>query len=68
MTTTPKAPKHPAFDPEKASRELEAAGWTKERGFVWKSPWGACFRGPAYAYAVMLAVKDNALFPKVVFP
>jgi hypothetical protein len=41
---------------EKMQEELRAAGWTN-KGSVWKSPSGACFRGPFGAWKVMM---DNS--------
>lgn len=52
------------FDAEKAIAELEANGW-KRKGHIWKSPWGALYLGPAYAYKLMLAVKDNPICPTI---
>lgn len=36
-------------------RDLEAAGWTKYNGSmtVWRSPWGALYRGPYLAWTIM---------------
>ena len=54
------------FDAEKAIAELRASGWNNKIGLtVWKSPWGALYHGPAYAYRIMLAVKDNPVCPTV---
>lgn len=53
------------FDAQKATQELIANGWKRVTLGVWKSPWGALFHGPAYAHKVMLAVKDNPIFPTV---
>lgn len=53
------------FDAEKAVVELEAAGWKRKTMSIWKSPWGALYLGPAYAYRLMLAVKDNPICPDI---
>lgn len=43
------------------TEELNAAGWKEVRMFVWKSPWGALYRGPAHAWKVMESVKQWGL-------
>ena len=53
------------FDAQSAIAELKANGWVQKLSCIWKAPWGALYHGPAYAYKVMLAVKDNPICPEV---
>lgn len=55
----------PPFDAEAAIQALRDNGWKQKLLGIWKSPWGALYHGPAYAYKVMMAVKDNPICPEV---
>jgi hypothetical protein len=55
-------PDNPAPSPEKMIEELLAAGWTRYKplgGTAYVSPDGYLFRGPAGAWKVMNAIREN---------
>ena len=55
----------PKWTPERAIKELAEAGWQKDSWpGLWRSPWGALYRGPALAYAVMKEYPEAAPTPE----
>lgn len=48
-------------DVDRWKRELREAGWAEHRGTIWRAPGGELFRGPYYAWLVMLRRKQKHL-------
>lgn len=59
----PESPAQPRDPIKQMVEELLEAGWTKWEGhmFVWKSPKGHLFRGPAKAHEIMLKDWEKTL-------